>query len=103
MINLSNNIPYVPLDMLERILVEKATKTSCDGTVVKDLVFNLGEFVNVEGALTVSSRLLHVSEFAGIWQVSPCQANHLLSRLPIVVWVGLLNERDHFPPEESVR
>jgi len=103
LINLSNNIPYVALAMLERILVDEATKTSCDGTVVEDLLLNLGEFVNVEGALTVSSRLLHVSVFAGIWQLSPGQADHLLSRLSIVVWVGLLNERDHFPPEESVR
>ena len=103
MINLSNNTPNVALAMLERILVDKATKTSCDCTVVKDFLLNLGEFVNVKGALTVSPRLLHVSEFAGVWQLSPRLADHLLSRLPIVVWVGLLNERDHFPPEESVR
>ena len=102
LIYLSNNIPYATLAMLQRILVDKATKTSCDCTVVKDLLLNLGEFVKIEGTLTISSRHLHVSEFAGVWQDSPGLADHLLSRLPIIVRVWLLYERYHFPPEESV-
>ena len=88
--------------MLEGVLIDEAAESGSEGAVVEYFLLDLGEFVQVEGPLPVRTRHLHVGELARVRQDTPGMPDNLLPRLPVVVRVHVLHQRDHLPSEETI-